>query len=173
MPDSENFEQIHLWKKLYVGLEFIYLFIFWYKTWVLNSGKREAQKQESIKIFLTQLSFHISAFQFSAQKQESIKILSRLYQRCIRFFFFFLINLFLFKAYLAHLYSYPTCTRDVSDTVTLPILSYPWLHYFVKRAYWTTCRLSPLLAANSPAANSLLVQHLAWVLSFFFFYTTI
>ena len=104
-----------------MSLEF---FFFIYKTWVLNIGKREAQKQESIKIFLTQLSFHISAFQFSAQKQESIKILSRLYQRCIRFFFFFLINLFLFKAYLAHLYSYPTCTRDVSDTVTLPILSY-------------------------------------------------
>ena len=33
--------------------------------WVLNIGKREAQKEESIKIFLTQLSFYIYAFRFS------------------------------------------------------------------------------------------------------------
>ena len=87
--------------------------------WVLNIGKREAQKEESIKIFLTQLSFYIYAFRFSNENPSQAVLCP--YQCCIRFFFFLM---FLFRAYLTQLYLYPTCTHDVLDTVTLPILLY-------------------------------------------------
>ena len=83
--------------------------------WVLNIGKGEAQKQESIKIFLTQLSFYIFAFRFSNGNPS--QAVSCPYQRCIRFKK--KKDLLLFRAYLTQLYPYPTCTRRGGATARL------------------------------------------------------